>query len=108
MFILFLLAACAPKEEVVPVPDDLIGKEKMIEVLTDVHLIEGSRTGLSIMGDTIGLAVYYDRLFKKHSITKEQYDNSFNYYIEFPEELDAMYERVIENLTKMENVPSKN
>lgn len=101
--ILVLFFACAPQKQKAEKPNPFITEEKMIDVLTDVHIIEGSRTGLTIMGDTVGIAVYYHKLFLKHNITKEGYQNNFDYYLKDPEHLDLMYEKVIENLTVLES-----
>jgi len=101
--VIALLFSCAPEDSYIEEPVPLIEESKMIEILTDVHIIEGSRTGLSIMGDTVGIAVYYQRLFAKYDVTKESYQENFNYYLKDPDRMDLMYEKVIENLSILES-----
>lgn len=96
------MVACSPKEEESQVPKNLIPEDQMISILTDVHLIEGSRTGMKVMGDTVTIAHYYQVMFSKHNITKDQYDSSFSYYVVHTKKMDLMYEKVIENLNKLE------
>ena len=75
----------------------------MTDILVDVHLIEGARTGLTVLGDTAySLPDYYDVMFEKHNITEEQFRTSFSYYTRKPEVMDPMYEEVIERLTVIE------
>ena len=101
LFFIFLFG-CTTKE-VDDRPPNLIGEEAMTSVLTDVHLIEGARTGLTILGDTASnIANYYNAMYEKHGISKETFEISFAYYTQHPEIMDKMYERVIEELTIIE------
>ena len=75
----------------------------MTHILTDVHLIEGARTGLTILGDTTyNISDYYRAMYVKHNITEEEFKSSFEYYSQHPEIMDKMYEKVIEELTIIE------
>src|SRR5210317_343494 len=102
IFSLLLLLSCSPTEEEI-VPEGLIDEETMTAILTDVHLIEGARTGLTILGDTASnITDYYDAMYEKFEITEEQFDMSFKYYTQHPKVMDKMYEQVIEDLTIIE------
>lgn len=120
---LFFLFACneAPVDAV-PKPDDLIPEEKMVQVLVDVHLLEAAlnvRTPqvsrphrpitLELPKDTVIRAViadpnapppiaWYD-IFKKHGVTKSQYEASMKWYSSQPEKLNKLYDDVITELT---------
>ncbi|MCT4622380.1 MAG: DUF4296 domain-containing protein [Schleiferiaceae bacterium] len=98
-----LLISCKEKD-VVPEPEGLLPPEKMVAVLTDVHLIEGARTGLVIMGDsTVGVREHYKAFFEKHNVTQAEFDSSFVYYSKNPKEFDEIYVKVIENLSVIES-----
>lgn len=97
------MVACAPEEQI-PEPEGLLSQEQMVEVMTDIHLIEGARTGLVIMGDTVGgVNEHYKAFFEKHHVSQNQFDSSFVYYSKKPEVFDKIYERVIENLSVIES-----
>jgi hypothetical protein len=101
--LLFIFASCKEKDEVQR-PDDLLTQDEMVAVLTDIHLIEGARTGLVIMGDSVGgVNEHYKAFFVKHNVTQAQYDSSFVYYSKNPKVFDKIYERVIENLSVIES-----
>lgn len=79
-------------------PDDLIAKKKMTQMLIDMHLIEGARSGMRILGDSADVDVYYDGLWRKYDVTQEQYDSSFRYYTRHPDVMMEMYDVVIDSL----------
>lgn len=88
----------------IPEPEGLLSQDEMVAVLTDIHLIEGARTGLVIMGDSVGgVNEHYKAFFEKHNVTQAQYDSSFVYYSKNPKIFDKIYERVIENLSVIES-----
>jgi hypothetical protein len=120
---LFFLFACnqAPVDAVEK-PSDLIPEEKMVQVLVDVHLLEAtlnvrtpqvtrtqSPLPLEMPRDTIIKGVVFDPkapppiawydIFKKHGVTKTQYEASMKWYSSQPEELNKIYDEVINALT---------
>lgn len=101
--LLFVIVSCKKSDEVKK-PEGLLSEEEMVEVLTDIHLIEGARTGLVIMGDSVGgVNEHYKAFFIKHEVTQAQYDSSFVYYSKNPIIFDEIYERVIQNLSVIES-----
>ncbi len=101
LFLLAFTACSGNKKEALP--DNIIGEEKMIDLLTGVHLIEGARTGLVITGDSVhGINEYYKALYVKYGVTQAEFDSSFVYYAKDPEVFNKMYEKVIENLSVKE------
>jgi len=103
--VIFLLAlASCQGNETNTAPDNIIPEEKMVEILTNVHLIEGARTGLVITGDSVhGINEYYKALYVKYNITQAEFDSSFVYYSKDPKVFDKMFEKVIENLSVIES-----
>jgi hypothetical protein len=100
---IFVFASCKESDEVQK-PEGLLTQDEMVEVLTDIHLIEGARTGLVIMGDSVGgVNEHYKAFFEKHNVSQAQYDSSFVYYSKNPIIFDKIYERVIENLSVIES-----
>ena len=94
---------CSSPEE----PQDLIGKEKMIEVMTDVHLLESKINLVPIVPKDSGQLIYnhYESLlFEEHKITKAQYELSFNYYLDNPNEFQKIYDAVVDSLLQKEKL----
>lgn len=116
-FLLVLLfAACGNEPEALQKPDDLIPEEKMVNVLADVHLLEAAltlrqpslrqpmimRADPSIVQAPAGggkSLQYYD-IFKKHELTREQYEKAMLWYTSHPEELNLIYDKVLVELTR--------
>ena len=103
IFICFVLFSCSEqKKETMPV--DVLSKQKMAEVMMDVHLLEAAmnintyRFDPKIKGNS---EATFD-VFSKNKITKKTYDDSFNYYTLHPEQLTEIYQIVLENLSKMQ------
>jgi hypothetical protein len=99
--VFFVLMGCSSPQDTV-FPDDVIRPDKMVAVMVDVHLIEGARTGQKIMGDTLKLEEYYAGVLKKHQLTDEEYQRSFDFYSSRPAEFEAVFDKVIEVLAKKE------
>ncbi len=99
-----LLTSCEPVEAHYKkeAPDDLISEETMTQMLIDVHIIEGARSGTRILGDTVPAKDYYDALYAKYEVTKAQYDTNFKYYSHFPTIMTDMYDVVIDSLNLRE------
>lgn len=92
-----VLCACNDK-----MAEGVIDEEKMVQLLVDVHLTDGSLIMLSSAQDTMykyGTA-RYAAVFKKHHTDSAQFNKSYKYYTTQPEVLIAMYDEVNKNLTK--------
>jgi len=99
-------------------PSDLIPEDKMILLLTDVHLLEGA-IGFNVPrppsmmpnimnGEQIRQVPavtdqksmpYYD-IFKKHGVTRLQFEESFRWYSLDTEKFNLMYDEVINELVR--------
>jgi hypothetical protein len=94
------LAACVEQEVTLPV--GYLEQEQMVEMLVDIHLVEGARSGTLVLGDTNRLPDYYARIYEKHGTTEEAFKTSFDWYTQHPEKMKAVYEEVIVELSKLE------
>ncbi len=95
------LSACIrPKEEK---PANLIEPSKMTQILTDLQLADAYiAIQKSESKDIKQLATHLqDSLFKKHQITRAQFDTSMKWYAAHAEELDKIYDQVIQQLELM-------
>ena len=88
---IFFIACGSPKENI---PADILPKEKMIEVVTELHIAEAS----------INLNLYntdsLKTIYSKHQVTKAQCDSSFKYYALHPKQLSEIYKGVLNEISK--------
>lgn len=97
-----LVISCGQEEKYVVIPSDVLPKEKMAEVLTDIHLAE-AKVNLKTLPDSASTEkLSFQKKFEKHKITKEQYEKSISFYIDHPELLNEVYEKVLNELSKMQ------
>lgn len=105
IFTLFLFSCQRP--DAIKVPEGTMSESKMVEILTDIHLVEGAKVGNKIMGDTIPAPVYFKKVYQKYNISEEQFAKDFAFYTANPKLMDDIYEKVIENLNKIETTPPR-
>lgn len=100
LFIALLFASCSPGVDRKPAPDNLIKKDKMVEVLTELMKLEGhanAKYGQVSKYEKL-MTASADSLFKAEGVTAKQFDVSYEYYAHQQEELRNMYEKVLDNL----------
>jgi len=88
------------------IPDYVIPKDKMAEVMVDIHLIEASMS-LNVVSSDSSAAFPVNALpdidiFKKYNITKSQYDTSYVYYTQHPKQFGEVYDMVLNEISKMQ------
>lgn len=86
-------------------PDNLIEQDKLVLILTDVEIAESALRQNQNVGHEIGETkeAYYNAIFKKHEVSKEQFDSSMVYYRKNFEVMDEIYEEVITQLSLMQS-----
>lgn len=89
----FLLFSCGPSK-----PSDILPPKKMEAFLYDYHIAKA-------FGDDEDYSkrytkeFYLDYTFKKHNITKEEFDRSLTWYTRHVTEMKAIYENVSKRLS---------
>lgn len=81
-------------------PEDVLDKDKMIEVLLEIHVLEAKVQKLYISQDSSELLYkhYEKMLFDDLGITQEVYDKSLIYYVDNSEILGKMYNQIVDSL----------
>jgi hypothetical protein len=92
-----VLYSCSANNEK---PDNILEKQKLAEVLIDIHLIEARTTQARLPRDSsISYFTYLkDSIFKLHNIDSATYRQSMIYYSENIREIDLIYEIVLDSL----------
>lgn len=101
----FFLSSCMDKK----LPKDLIEEQKMIHIMSELHIIDGYMSSLTYT-DSIRIngKNFYNTVYKNNGITKTQYENSLKHYSMDPVKLDSMYSDVQKILTAKEKKLNKN
>ena len=79
----------------------------MVDLMIEIHLLESKINYVSVKPVDSTQALYNhleSKLFDQLEITKEQYERSFNYYVDHPDELEKIYEVVVDSLQAMEKI----
>jgi len=104
----FLLVACNRSND-----GEIIEKDKMAAILTDIHLAESYSTLIKDSLHQSGernldtLNVLYQSVLGHYNISLKAFYTSFDWYKKHPAELDSIYQKVITNYSIMEDSLSK-
>lgn len=99
--VLLLLSSCWGGRD--SVPEGILDEAAMVDLMVDVHLVEGARSGVTIMGDSLSLDAYYRTVLIKHGLDSLSYRENFEYYSARPEKLEGIFEQVVEKLSVLES-----
>jgi hypothetical protein len=99
------LISCGNNKDIV-IPEHILSKEKMAQVMTDMHLLEAS------MNLNISNAITTDKtpdmenrvrsVLNKNAVTKDEYETSFSFYTAHTQLLSELYTEVLNNLSKLQ------
>jgi len=107
IIVALLMAGCyhTYKDHAYHTQDGIIHRDTMVVVLADVEIAESALREMQNVGKETGelKEAYYHSIFRKHGISKEQFDSSLLYYRKDPSVMDKIYEDVITRLSKMES-----
>lgn len=103
----FFLSCKDQEEKSISIPDHVLPKEKMVQVITDIHIAEAEINLNAIPDSAFKKSIYFEEIFKEHQITKRQYEESLAFYIDHPEILNKIYEQVLNDLSKIQAEMSK-
>src|ERR1700744_2238313 len=81
-------------------PDGIVKHDRMVNLLTDFHWVEGRMYGIFKSQDSLykyGTS-RYDALFKRYGTDSAGFKKSLKYYTTQPAELQKMYDQVLLNL----------
>lgn len=95
--ILLIFAACSNR------PKGVLDQEDMVNLLTDMHKLDGVliERGIMFSNDSTKTK-YYNFVFAKYEITKANFDSSLVWYTKNPQEFNNVYNKVLVNLTLQE------
>lgn len=86
-------------EKTIEPPADLISKDKMVDILYDLAIINASKGINATILEQHGIEPM-PYLFEKHDIDSLQFVKSDIYYASLPREYEAIYKRLADRLEK--------
>ena len=90
---LLLLGLFSCNEKLLEEPEDLIPEDKMVEILTDLAIVNAAKsTNVAVLQDQ-GIEPM-DYIFEKYDIDSLQFVESDRYYASLPPEYEDIYKRV--------------
>ena len=87
-----------------PEPEGVIARDTFVQVLTEVHLIEGAlkqRLFRNDDGQERALS-HYAELYDRWGIDEERFKTTYTWWYQRPVAMDMLLEEVAENLTDLE------
>lgn len=105
--IVILLGACT-SNTIYQKPEDLIPKEQMIELLTDIYLANAAVTNPNKLEKRN--IFYLPLVYKKYNIDSAQFKRSNHYYTSRIKDYKSIYQAVFNNLEKLQEeykIPAK-
>jgi hypothetical protein len=85
--------------------EDVMEKEKFVEIITDLYLLEAHFETFhqhKIEDFQDSLSIYYNALFHKHQVTKEQIHEAINCYVLERKMINQIHDEIINSLSLME------
>lgn len=101
---LTILASCIEPEKP---PANLIPKERMVEILIDLHLSEARVGQFNFRTYDSTKALYSDYemdIFKKYKVDSAAYNKSYQYYLQNTKMMEDIYTAVVDSLSLRENL----
>jgi hypothetical protein len=102
IFLMFILILSCTSRTIYKKPENLIGKEKMITIWTDLFLAAGAR---SVKTKTLKTKINYAPLvLDKHKIDSTRFSESNIYYTSRIDEYEKMFEEVQKRLEDLKKI----
>lgn len=100
-----LVAAAGCDDPPMPEPKKLVDREKMVQMLADIHLAEAAFNNLrhrdSIVGESSSADFYYS-ILDKYAVQDTVFEQSFVFYASQPRQFEKMYREAMNKLNEME------
>lgn len=101
IILFFSVLGCDQKTKTI---DDVLPKDSLISIIVDMHLGDAILMEPTIQYKefVVNKPEYYSFILQRHSVTKELFQESIDYYSQNPEEYEKMYDIVMEKITVLQ------
>ena len=83
-------------------PTCALSDEQLIQVLADIQIAEAAAQSLVQPVKDSVLEVYYQQVFEIHKVQEDQFRNCYEELQEDPNRMTDIYNRILEELNRME------
>ncbi len=103
LFLFLSLFGCRTEDK--DLPPNMIPRAQMVQILADIHTAEAQIEGQIIYPDTAQMTFNYsqEQILVRHGVTKEQFRDTYRYYITHVKSMDKLYEIIIDTLSVRES-----
>ena len=109
VFFVILVVSCTYNSKE---PDYVIPKDDMVNIILDIHIMDGLLNINSIKDEfeeKMDSSDYYYLIFEKYGYDEKDFDTSLYYYGEHINKYDEIYEQVLNKLTLLDaDIKEKN
>jgi len=102
LFIAFIIFSCGKEKT----PEGLLSEDKMVNMLIDIHMVEGFVSSFPIHYDSSAklYPMLEKRVFDQHQVADSVFKESLEYYLKDVRAMNRIYDRVIDTLSMREKV----
>ncbi|PKQ64649.1 hypothetical protein BZG01_14040 [Labilibaculum manganireducens] len=81
-----------------------LNEDQFTKMLIDIHIIDGTLESQNIYrsGDNYRPSYYYNSIFQKYNITRDQFDSCVSYYSNNTKRFTQIYDVIIDSLNRLE------
>ncbi|TAH40457.1 MAG: DUF4296 domain-containing protein [Bacteroidetes bacterium] len=99
--LIFSIHLLACKDSKIIIPPDVLSKEELVPILTDIQIAQASRT-IFEYSDTVSYSLndYRIAILKQKNIPEDKFESSMKFYSENPELLQEIYNEVVNELSR--------
>lgn len=85
---------------------EIMSKEAMVNYLIELHIAEAQVQNLRLKKDSSDFVfeIYEKHLLDKNDLTDSLFIRSYNYYLQNPDELENIYESVVDSISVRKSV----
>jgi hypothetical protein len=101
----FLSFSCIDKDKRTTAPENLLTKEQMIGILTEMHIAEAKASAARLPHDSATTFFMHlqEQIMDKYNTDTAQYRLSYKWYSENVKEMDEIYATVVDSLGARES-----
>lgn len=103
--VLFLFLVSCQGEKTAENPAYVIDQDKMVGIMVDMHIVE-TASNLKVFPPDSAQQMYqnyFESIYLTHGVTKANFDSSLFYYSTQTDQMNVIYDKVLENLSEMES-----
>lgn len=102
LFCLSLLVACSGNKKELTIPEGILPADSMIQLFADLHLVDAkiAEAGITDSATKANIPSYYRFVLDKYKLDTARFRKSFNFYLVHPHEMNDMYTKVLDELSK--------